>query len=103
MPDGLRSSLSLLGHTVDSVASLQLKGLENNRLYREVARGSDLLFTKDREFAAWVRRQDPVSVKVILTTISQQPEPAFIAAFMAAFRETEWADVEGGSEWPVAR
>ena len=102
MPEGLRWSLRLLGHAVDSVRSLQLKGLENSRLYQEVARGYDLFFTKDREFASQVRRRDPPAAKVILTTIPQQPEPAFIAAFMAAFRVTEWADVENGSEWPTA-
>lgn len=102
MPEGLRSSLSLLGHTVDSVTSLQLKGLENSRLYQEVARGYDLFFTKDREFAARVRRRDPPATKVILTTIPQQPEPEFITAFMAAFRLTDWTRVENGSEWPTA-
>jgi len=51
LPEGLVESLRLLGHTVDSVASLRLKGLDNGRLYREVASGYDLFFTKDREFA----------------------------------------------------
>jgi hypothetical protein len=37
MPDGLLAPLRLLGHAVDSVTSLRLKGLENARLYREVA------------------------------------------------------------------
>lgn len=102
MPEGLRASLRLLGHVVDSVARLQLKGLENRRLYREVAQGYDLFFTKDREFASQVRRRDPASVKVILTTIPQQPEVEFITTFMTAFRVTEWGRVENGSEWPTA-
>ena len=42
MPEGLLTPLRLLGHTVDSIASLHLKGLENSPLYREVARGYDL-------------------------------------------------------------
>jgi hypothetical protein len=37
LPEGLVEPLRLLGHTVDSVASLRLKGLDNGRLYREVA------------------------------------------------------------------
>jgi len=48
---GLVEPLRLLGHTVDFVASLRLKGLDNGRLYREVASTYDLFFTKDREFA----------------------------------------------------
>ena len=51
LPVGLVEPLRLLGHTVDSVASLRLKGLDNGRLYREVASAYDLFFTKDREFA----------------------------------------------------
>jgi uncharacterized protein DUF5615 len=49
LPEGLVEPLRLLEHTVDSVASLRLKGLDNGRLYREVASGYDLFFTKDRE------------------------------------------------------
>lgn len=44
MPDGLVAPLRSLGHTVDSVGSLRLKGLDNTRLYREVAQGYDLFF-----------------------------------------------------------
>jgi len=48
---GLVEPLRLLGHTVDFVASLRLKGLDNGRLYREGASTYELFFTKDREFA----------------------------------------------------
>ena len=37
--EGLIEPLRQLGHLVDSVGSLRLKGLENGRLYREVASG----------------------------------------------------------------
>jgi hypothetical protein len=46
LPEGLIEPLRLLGHAVDSVASLRLEGLDNGRLYREVASGYDLFFTK---------------------------------------------------------
>lgn len=36
MPESLRRALGELGHEVDSVASLRLKGLDNGRLYRDV-------------------------------------------------------------------
>jgi len=101
MPDGLRARLRLLGHTVDSVGSLRLKGLDNSRLYREVAQGYDLFFTKDREFAVQVRSlQTSGPVKVVLTTIRQQLEPDFVSAFMDAFAVTDWSSVGNADEWP---
>jgi len=54
LPEGLFEPLRRLGHVVDSVGSLGLKGLANGPPYREVASGYDLFFTKDREFAARV-------------------------------------------------
>jgi hypothetical protein len=54
MPHGLLAPLRHLGHTVESVGTLRLKGLDNSRLYREVAQSYDLFFTKDREFASQV-------------------------------------------------
>ncbi len=101
MPDGLRATFRLLGHTVDSVSSLRLKGLDNSRLYREVAQRYDLFFTKDREFAVRVRSLvTPGSVKVILVTLRQQPETDFVATFMEAFGDTDWARHGNASEWP---
>jgi uncharacterized protein DUF5615 len=54
MPHGLLAALRHLGHAAESVGTLRLKGLDNNRLYREVAQSLDLFFTKDREFASQV-------------------------------------------------
>ena len=42
MPESLRRALAELGHEVDSVASLRLKGLDNGRLYQDVADVDDL-------------------------------------------------------------
>ena len=101
LPEGLVEPLRLLGHTVDSVASLRLKGLDNGRLYREVASAYDLFFTKDREFANRVNTlQEPAPVTVILTVIPQQPEALFVAAFMARFAGTDWAIPGPVREWP---
>lgn len=83
MPESVRSALLELGHEVDSIASLQLKGLENSRLYREVAQSYDLCLTKDRQFVEMVRAIDrPGSVKVIRVTIAQAPAQRY------------------GSDWP---
>jgi hypothetical protein len=71
-----------MGHHADSVGSLRLKGLDNGRLYREIARNYDLFFTKDQAFASRVQRLDePMPVQVVLTLIRQQPEVHFIASF----------------------
>ncbi|PYN18990.1 MAG: hypothetical protein DMD99_26410 [Candidatus Rokuibacteriota bacterium] len=83
LSEGLIEPLRQLGHIVDSVGSLRLKGLDNGRLYREVASGYDLFFTKDRQFVAQLDAvTEPSSVKVVLTIIRQQPEVQFVAAFM---------------------
>jgi len=101
LPEGLIEPLRQLGHIVDSVGSLRLKGLENGRLYREVASGYDLFFTKDRQFVAQLDAvTEPSSVKVVLTIIRQQPEVQFVAAFMAAFVSTDWLTSGLLREWP---
>ena len=46
LPEGLIEPLRDLGHTVDSVASLKLTGLDNGRLSREVAVRYELFFTE---------------------------------------------------------
>ncbi len=87
LPEALIEPLRRLGHTVDSVGSLRLKGLDNGRLYREFASGYDLFFSKDREFATRVNRLTEVApVSVILTVIRQQPEAQFVAEFMEGLR-----------------
>ena len=101
LPEGLIEPLRQLGHIVDSVGSLRLKGLENGRLYREVASGYDLFFTKDRQFVAQLDAVNkPSSVKVVLTIIRQQPEVQFVAAFMKAFVSTDWSTSGLVREWP---
>ena len=86
LPEGLIEPLRFLGHAVDSVVSLRLKGLDNCRLYREVASGYDLFFTKDREFASRVSTvPKPAPVSVILTVIRQQAETQFVTCVHREF------------------
>ena len=47
MPESLLGALEDLGHEVDSVNHLKLKGLDNGTLYRQVAIAYDLCFTRD--------------------------------------------------------
>jgi hypothetical protein len=56
MPESLVGALEGLGHEVDSVNHLKLKGLDNRTLYRQVAIGCDLCFTRDSAFAHNVRQ-----------------------------------------------
>ena len=101
MPESLRRALAEIGHEVHLVASLRLKDLDNGRLYDDVAQQYDLCFTKDRGFVAAVRAIDqPGMVKVLRVTIPQAPRGQFTAAFVQAFRETDWTHYANGSDWP---
>ena len=57
LPERLVSVMRRLGHEVDSVNGLRLKGLDNGTLYREVARSYDLCFTNDKGFVHNVKQQ----------------------------------------------
>jgi hypothetical protein len=101
MPESVRRGLKELGHEVDSVASLRLKGLDNGRLYQDVALSYDLCFSKDRGFILAARAVDqPGPVKVLRVTIPQAPRGRFTQAFMEAFRGTDWSRYANGSDWP---
>lgn len=66
MPESLVGALEDLGHQVDSVNHLKLKGLDNGILYRRVAIDYDLCFARDAGFAHNVRQmRDPSQVKVL--------------------------------------
>ena len=72
MPESLVGALEGLGHEVDSVNHLKLKGLDNGTLYRQVAIGYDLCFTRDSAFAHNVRQmRDPSQVKVLRVIVPQ--------------------------------
>ena len=102
LPEGLIEPLRGLGHVVDSVGSLGLKGLANGPLYREIAVDYDLFFTKDREFAARVQGlEEPARVKVVLTVIRQQLEAQFVAEFLKVFASTDWSSPTTVLEWPL--
>ena len=104
LPEGLIEPLRRLGHQVDSIGSLLLKGLENGRLYREVAARYDLFFTKDREFVSRIaERRDPMPVRVVLVVIPQQPQRQFVAAFLDAFAQTNRSSAASHvADWPRA-
>lgn len=101
LPESLVSALARLGHEVDSVNRLRLKGLDNSTLYREVAKGYDLFFTKDVGFARNVRQMPgPPTTRLLLVVLPQQPAKPFVNAFVHAFKKTDWSLYNNGSDWP---
>lgn len=100
LPERLLRPLRLLGHEVDSVTSLRLKGLDNGRLFREVASQYDLCFTKDMEFVRSVRRYPPTAVKLIRVNLQQTRSTLWAESFMTAFMATDWSRHGSGAEWP---
>jgi hypothetical protein len=102
MPESVRRALRQSGHVADSIVSLRLQGLDNGRLYREVAQSYDLFFTKDYGFVQTIRSIDsPGAVKVIRVVLPQRPHGGFTDAFLVAFRTTDWTLYPSGSDWPI--
>lgn len=101
MPESLLDALERLGYEVDSVNRLKLKGLDNGRLYRQVAIAYDLCFTKDAGFVHNVRQmRKPSQVKLLHVMIPQQRVEPFVAAFVEAFQGSDWSRYSNGDDWP---
>jgi hypothetical protein len=100
MPESLVGALNDLGHEVDSVNRLKLKGLDNGTLYRQVAVDYDLCFTRDTGFVHNVRQmRDPSQVKVLRVVVPQQRIEAFVPAFVDAFQKSDWLRYSNGDDW----
>jgi hypothetical protein len=101
MPESLLGALENLGHEVDSVNHLKLKGVDNGTLYRQVAVAYELCFTRDAGFAHNVRHlRDPSLVKVLRVMIPQQRVEFFVPAFIDAFQKSDWSRYSNGADWP---
>lgn len=101
MPESLVAALARLGHQVDSVNQLKLKGIDNGTLYRQVAADYDLCFTRDVGFAHNVRQMgEPSRVKLLRVTVPQQRVEAFVSAFIDAFLKSDWSKYVTGADWP---
>jgi len=83
------------------VNRLKLKGLDNGRLYRQVAIAYDLCFTKDAGFVHNVRQtRESSQVKLLHVMIPQQRIEPFVAAFVEAFQGSDWSRYSNGDDWP---
>ena len=101
MPESLAGALERLGHEVDSVNHLKLKGLDNGTLYRQVAVNYELCFTRDAGFVHNVRQmRDPSQVKVLRVVVPQQRVESFVPAFVDAFQKSDWLRYSNGDDWP---
>ncbi|MCZ6622784.1 MAG: hypothetical protein O7B35_00895 [Deltaproteobacteria bacterium] len=101
MPESLVAALARLGHQVDSVNQLKLKGIDNGTLYRQVAADYDLCFTRDVGFAHNVRQMgEPSRVKLLRVTVPQQRVEAFVPAFIDVFLKSDWSKYVTGADWP---
>lgn len=101
LPESLVRVLQELGHEVDSVNGLRLKGIDNSTLYREVAQAYDLCFTKDAGFVHNVRQAGGTSgTKLLRVVLPQRPAKEFIEAFVQAFQQANWSTYENGDDWP---
>ena len=101
MPESLVAALGRLGHQIDSVNHLKLKGVDNGTLYRQVAKDYDLCFTRDAGFAHNVRQMRQQSqVKVLRVVLSQQRVGLFVDAFIDAFLKSDWSRYSNGADWP---
>lgn len=101
LPESLVNLLSEKGHEVDSVNSLQLKGIENGALYSEIATSYELFFTKDAGFAHNVSLMEPSgNVKLLHVVIPQQKANAFCQLFIDAFEKTDWNQLNHVVQWP---
>jgi len=101
MLESLVGALEGLGHEVDSVNHLKLKGLDNGTLYRQVAIGYDLCFTRDSAFAHNVSQmRDPSQVKVLRVIVPQQKVESFVPAFVDALQKSDWSHYSNGDDWP---
>jgi len=101
MPESLVPALGHLGHQVESVNHLGLKGIADEALYRDVARAYDICFTRDLGFAHNVRRRpDAGTVRVLHVVLRQQRIEQFLPSFLQAFEQSDWSNYENGSDWP---
>ena len=101
LPESLVAALREMGHQVDSVNSLRLKGLDNSTLHQQVAKDYDLCFTKDAGFVHNVRQMRGVSnIKLLRVILPQQPAKLFVDSFVYALQQTDWLRYESGSDWP---
>ncbi len=101
MPHSILDFLREEGHVADSVNTLRLKGMQNGRLYREIAQEYDLFFTRDAGFVKAIRSMNIKSRCVTLRMLLPQlPKDRFLPLFKKYFKPTDWKQFQDGDDWP---
>lgn len=102
LPRKLVEALRAEGHTVESVHTLRMQGLDNGSLYRHALANFDLCLTRDAGFINNVRqgRAPENDFKLIRVVLRQKPQDEFVTDFLTEFRSTDWKTKQHGSDWP---
>ena len=101
LPRKLVPALRAEGHTVESVITLRMQGLDNGRLYRFAIQSFDMGFTRDFGFINNVRQgKPPAKFKLLRVSLVQKPQDEFIKDFIAAFRAADFTTFQHGDDWP---
>jgi hypothetical protein len=101
LPQKLVPALRAEGHEVESVHTLRMQGLENGKLYAFALDRFDLFFTRDYGFANNLK-QSPTSarLKLLRVVLPQKPQDIFVADFVTAFLQTDFAFYQHCDDWP---
>lgn len=101
LPEALVKTLAGMGHDVDSVNSLRLKGIDNSALYQQAAQNYEIFFTKDAGFIHNIKQMRMASnTKLLRVVLQQKPSRIFVSSFVDEFVKTDWSKYKTGDDWP---
>jgi predicted nuclease of predicted toxin-antitoxin system len=101
LPRKLVEALRAGGHTVESVYTLKMQGLDNGKLYAFAVQNFDLCFTRDFGFVHNARQaKAPTDFKLLRVVLAQKPQDLFVTEFVAEFARTDFTRYQHGDDWP---
>lgn len=101
LPRKLVPALRAEGHTVESIHTLRMQGLDNGKLYRFALDNFDVCFTRDFGFINNIRQGPvPEKFKLLRVALNQKPQDEFVSDFISEFRATDLGKFRHGDDWP---
>jgi len=101
LPRKLVAALRSEDHTVESVHTLKLQGLDNGRLYDFAMRNFDLCLTRDFGFIHNATQgPSPARFKLLRVILAQKPQDEFVSDFITQFRQSDFIRYQHGDDWP---